>query len=302
MKAIDIVIKTYDALHNRKGISPFVFSPLRKCVRFVARTCLPRLLQKESCENHLYESDVIISFTSFPARINDVHLVVRCLKRQTISPAKIILWLSKEQFEGIQIPNNLLSLVDNIFQIRYVDGDIRSHKKYFYVLSEFPDSRVVLVDDDIYYPSDMLEGLIKESDLYPDEIICRYGSIMKYKDGLPLPYNDWWWEISNPSENQNFFFGTGGGVLLRKDLLYQDVLSKHLSQKLTPLADDIWINAMVNLAGTRKRKIKCGLLLPIRRQQIKLSTENCLNRKNDEQLLSIINHYSSYKLNPFKQQ
>ena len=67
------------------------------------------------------ENGVIISFTSFPARINDVWKVVESLKNQSILPAKIILWLSKEQFpDGSGIPASLKDREGDIFEIRIV--------------------------------------------------------------------------------------------------------------------------------------------------------------------------------------
>ena len=84
--------------------------------------------------------------------------VVECLKRQTIRPDKIILYLSKEQFSSIEeIPDNLISRQDDIFHIEMVDGDLRSHKKFFYSFTSYPDNLVLLVDDDIYYPLNMVE-------------------------------------------------------------------------------------------------------------------------------------------------
>ena len=40
-------------------------------------------------------------------------------------------------------------------------------------LKEFPDSLIVTVDDDWYYPRNMLEILIEEHHQYPDDIICH---------------------------------------------------------------------------------------------------------------------------------
>ena len=37
-------------------------------------------------------------------------------------------------------------------------------------------------------------------------------------------------------------------------MLHPDVLDIESAMKLTPLADDVWLNAMVNLAGTPKHK------------------------------------------------
>ena len=81
----------------------------------------------------LHNRRIIVSLTSFPARIGVVWMVVESLMHQTLKPHKIILWLSKEQFSTIEsLPKKLLAQRERGLEIRLVDGDIRSHKKYIY--------------------------------------------------------------------------------------------------------------------------------------------------------------------------
>lgn len=82
---------------------------------------------------------------------------------QTLQPREIILWLSKEQFPTTDsLPESLKSREDDVFKIRMVDGDIRSHKKYYYVVKEYTDDLIFLIDDDIYYPTDIIERSVRE--------------------------------------------------------------------------------------------------------------------------------------------
>ena len=127
---LDKYVYLYERLHNRAGINPFLFSPLRRIIRILANTFIPKYFKNSSLSLSEKQSDVIVSLTSFPARISNVHLVIQCLLRQTVLPRKVILWLSEEQFRGVVLPSTLTSLTNEIFNIRFVDGDIRSHKKY----------------------------------------------------------------------------------------------------------------------------------------------------------------------------
>ena len=80
----------------------------------------------------------IVSFTSFPARINNVWLVVESILRQTQKPDMIILWLSKKQFSSLDVlPKSLLNLQKRGLTIKLKDEDFRSHKKYYYFLKEY---------------------------------------------------------------------------------------------------------------------------------------------------------------------
>ncbi|MEO6851924.1 MAG: hypothetical protein ABI166_14880, partial [Mucilaginibacter sp.] len=93
---------------------------------------------------------------------------------QTVLPDKIILWLSSDQFSGVlSLPKKLLKLQKRGLEVRFCQGDLRSHKKYFYALQEFPEDFIVTIDDDIIYPTDMLEQLINLSNIYPSCICCH---------------------------------------------------------------------------------------------------------------------------------
>ena len=79
---------------------------------------------------------VVCSLTSFPARIDEIWISIETIFRQTYKADEIILWLSKDQFAGQELPLSILNCQEKGLTIRWVDGDLRSHKKYFYVLQE----------------------------------------------------------------------------------------------------------------------------------------------------------------------
>ena len=237
---------------------------------------------------------VIISLTSFPARIHRLWIVVECLLRQTYSIKRIILWLSENQFPKKScIPQSLTNLISDKFEIRLVSGDIRSHKKYYYAFNEFPSSLVMLVDDDIFYPSTMLDELYRDRNKYGGEgvVVGRWGNVIAHDErGGLLPYLKW-----RPVENENEdnqFFGSGGGTLLRAENLYEDCLNIELARKLAPLADDVWLNAMCRLKGLRIH-IKRQQILPVlNRNPCNLSKENNgENNMNDVQINAVQDYY-----------
>ena len=92
MNFLNLFSRLYARLHNYPGVPFWVLTPLRKIVRYGANRILPRYLEKAHTHRGTIENGVIISFTSFPARINDVWKVVESLKNQSILPEKIILW------------------------------------------------------------------------------------------------------------------------------------------------------------------------------------------------------------------
>lgn len=291
---LNLFISLYGLLRSYRGIPFFALTPLRRAVRYSAKLILPKYLNKSLRSEPEQHIDVIVSFTSFPARINDVWQVVECMLRQTFQPKKVILWLSRDQFPTTDsIPTSLTSRIGEIFEIRLVEGDLRSHKKYYYATKEYPHSKIVLIDDDLYYPTYMLEELYLEHMKHPQDLISRYAFVIHYDDnGHCLPYRKWR-EVYGACEGNDVFFGSGGGTLFTPDMMYKDLLDEQLSRRLTPIADDIWLNAMTRLGATHIRKIPSTMILPIigKGSKIKLSAQNVGQDKNNEQIKSIIDYY-----------
>ena len=302
MNKLNLFTKIYAKLHNYPYIPYWFLTPPRKLVRSMADKVLPSYLSKKYEGRRIKDVPVIVSLTSFPARINDVWQVVECMRRQTYKPSKMLLWLSKEQFPtSDSVPESLKSREDSFFEIRFVEGDIRSHKKYYYVLTEYPDSLVFLIDDDLYYSTDIIERSLVEHEKHPDSIICNYGFHITYvRDGKIQPYNAWK-RAYKYSYKDDLFFGSGGGTLLKLGMLYEDVRNVELARNLTPIADDIWLNAMARLAKIPMILLDNGNLLPIRiKDNIKLATENMRQCKNDEQINDVTLYYFSKSgVNPF---
>ena len=283
--------KFYSIFRNY-GMPMWVLTPFRRIIRSKVNKELPIYLSKPY-SNNSKNTEVVVSFTSFPARINNVWQVVECMLRQTLRPQKILLWLSKEQFPTIEsIPETLRKRVNNIFEIHLVDGDIRSHKKYLYASRIYPRTPLLLIDDDIYYPTDFLEKMYSE---YRRSgcVICHYGFIISYENNGNIASYSSWKELYSYCDSDDFFFGSGGGVLFRPECLYKDLTNIDLALSLTPLADDIWLNAMVRLAGLKTIKIKSGLLLPVDNggANVTLADHNLSQGGNDKQLQAINAYY-----------
>ena len=302
MNALNILTGLYARLHNYSGVPYWLLTPFRKCVRSIANKMLPEYLAKSHHTKSKRENGVIISFTSFPSRINDVWQVVSCMLRQTLQPRKIILWLSSDQFPTREsIPESLKRLEGDVFMIRMVDGDLRSHKKYYYVAKEHPDDYVFLIDDDIYYPSTIVEKTWRAHLAHPDSVICNYGYHMRYsEDGILVQYRQWQ-QCFDDSDADDLFFGSGGGTLIKPSVLLPLLTSIDLALKLTPLADDIWLNAIVRLKKVQIQLLQNGLILPIAiKDNVKLASDNLVQSKNDEQLKNVIDFFVELcRINPF---
>lgn len=287
MNLLNALTGLYGKLHNYPCVPFWVLTPFRKATRGLANAFLPYYLSKLHKKRQLNGKDVIISFTSFPARINDVWKVVESLKSQTVKPERIILWLSREQFPIVEsIPQSLRECEDELFEIRMVDDDIRSHKKYYYVIREYPDKTFVTCDDDVYYHPRMLESLIKSSRMFPGCICANVTSQMSFNEnGELLPYLQWKCDKKPYSSENNVQIGIGG-VLYPPHCLYDKVLNKDLFWKLAPMADDLWLSLMARLNNTPVVQTPHNLLpLPVEIDAPSLSSiNNGVENMNDQQI------------------
>lgn len=67
---------------------------------------------------------IIVSMTSYPARINTVHLAIRSLLAQKVLPDKIVLWLCKSDFPNREadLPQSLRDVLWHDVEVRWVDN------------------------------------------------------------------------------------------------------------------------------------------------------------------------------------
>ena len=137
---------------------------------------------------------LIVSFTSYPPRIDSVHRVVESLYQQTVQADAIILYLSLEEFPGAEddLPDHLRVLIGRKgFRIEWVEENLRSHKKYFYALQKYREDTVITVDDDTVYAETMIGDFVREQRRYPHAISARrVRMVLKCGQGLES-YRKW---------------------------------------------------------------------------------------------------------------
>ena len=132
---------------------------------------------------------VVLSLSSFPARIDQAYVAIKSLMRQSVKADRIVLWLAEDQFKDFALPGKFNRLIKRGLCVSYVE-DLRSHKKYYYALREQkPDELVITFDDDIIYEKDAVKKLIKKHNEYPECIVCNRGHEIEFDDNGLKPYN-----------------------------------------------------------------------------------------------------------------
>lgn len=240
----------------------------------------------------------IVSFTSFPARIDKVWMVVETILRQTYKPDRIILYLSKEQFPKPDlIPDSLIRQKRRGLEIVFCEGDLRSHKKYYYAIANYPKDNIITIDDDIFYRTDLIESFVKEHVKYPGVILANWAK--KIVPGTIL-YNEW--PDANSGDESVYMLPIGvGGVLYPPNCFYRDINSKEIFVKNCFKADDIWLSCMSILNNVSKRVCHYSfshLPVIIRNNVTLLET----NRHENQIQIDNLNQYYQKKIGviPFK--
>jgi hypothetical protein len=237
----------------------------------------------------------IVSLTSFPARIDDIWISIETILRQSFKPDMIILWLAEEQFPDKKLPLSLLDLQERGLTIRYCD-DIRSHKKYYYTIKEFPEDYVITLDDDLYYDKDVLKNVVEMHRKFPDMIATNRAHKMTFDEfGNVKPYRQWKHNDDSELKPSHRLLQTGGaGTLYFPGCLHSSAFDKELIKELCFHADDVWLKMMAYMNGHKvitNSKYNKDYVTVSSTQNEKLVTQNVFDGGNDRQLKNIINHF-----------
>ncbi|MFI3318933.1 MAG: hypothetical protein SNH88_07080 [Rikenellaceae bacterium] len=237
-------------------------------------------------------------------RINTLWIVIESLLRQSYRADKIVLTLSKEQFKDkTSLPKSLLRLQSRGLEIKLIDGDIRSYKKFFYSMQRYADDIIITVDDDIIYPRDILSALIATHRDNPNSIIAtRVRGIKNSDRGELLPYTQWR-DNHLDGESKNYIQIGVGGVLYPPYSLYKDLLRDDLFLKLAPFGDDLWLFTMARLNDRSVRRAYFNPhLLGLRiTKNVNLFHTNRDQNQNDVQIRSLREYYKSeLGIDPFE--
>ena len=192
----------------------------------------------------------IVSLTSFPARIHNLHNVIKTLLNQSVTPDKIVLYLAMDEFPGRVVPDALAKLQGDIFEIRFTDKNYRSFNKLVHALRDFPNANIITVDDDISYPTDLIAQLLDAHKKHPHDICAHRIRRICIKHGAVQSYHKWYRSEQRgifhkyiPRGYKNLMCGVGG-VLYPPHALHPDVLDADKFIQLCRHQDDVWFWAM----------------------------------------------------------
>ena len=323
--------KIWNAVRKIPYLRPWLRSVKRRVLRRLPKNAVLRLCRNKTDWKKLKQEferflsggekgvtttkrtpEIIVSLTSYPARVPRIHYTIFTLLRQTLKPDMVVLWLAAEQFPNGNdgLPRTLLDLLPHGLTIRYTH-DIKSYKKLVPALAAFPEEIIVTADDDLLYDRGMVERLYRSYHNDKDRIHAhRAHRITMNSDGKYGKYADWEMCVGNMTGSFRNFLTSGGGVLFPPHTLHEDVADERLFMELSPSADDIWFWAMAVAKGTKicvvDDNVPAAPNYPLTYEEIVgigaegLMAANVFGGRNDVQLARVMDRYPVVleRLNP----
>ena len=241
---------------------------------------------------------VVVSMTSIPSRIDKVWITIESLLRQSYKPDKILLWLGQDEFKSVKLPDKLTEQIKRGVEIRYCEN-LKSYKKFYYAVKEYPHDYIIVVDDDVIYTENMLAELVQTYQKNRGCVICHRSHCMTVKQGELRPYNKWVnyqirSDLNISPTYYNFFTGCAG-ILFPMFLMDRKVLEKDAFMRLAPNADDVWLNFCAWISGLKIKNTEgiLGNIISIESSAGKgLMQKNVSQRENDLQIKQVLAYFN----------
>ena len=142
------------------------------------------------------KSQVVVSMTTYPARIHEIGLTIYSILRGTVKPDTIVCNLAKPEFphQYNDLPNDIKTLVrTSKLYINWVDKNTKQFKKIIPTMKLYPDAAIISIDDDLIYPQNFVETL--------------YGDYKAYNGKYPITcghFIDKYYYKAKPSHHGSF--------------------------------------------------------------------------------------------------
>lgn len=249
------------------------------------------------CPDNTRDYNVIVSLTTYPERFNTIELCLKSLVMQNSKPNRIIVYLGSDSSEA-PIPNQMKQYEKYGVEFRYDNNDnLKSHKKYFYAMQEFPNDVIVTADDDVIYPRDWLQSLLLSYENNRNCISARRVHLMVLNgEGELKKYNYWIDQYRKELGPSHSLIATGNsGVLYPPNSIDKRAFNVDAIKSYCFDADDIWLKCMALLAGTKYVWVPNNVVdLPAASKDggSTLSQVNVYEQKNDLFLSKLMDIYN----------
>ena len=192
--------------------------------------------------------DLIVSMTSYPARIRHAWLSLESLFRQNDCDFRLVLVLADSQFPKRKVPRSIRRLAKKGLEILWVSHDGRSFDHLWPAYEKFAGASIISVDDDKFFSRELVGKLRAASAELPSTIISWRGWQMLTSKG-DLVFGEGWRRATQKTPSNQLFMPPGNGSLYPPGSLPRSAGDYDLRERICPNADDVWYWAMARLGG-----------------------------------------------------
>jgi hypothetical protein len=237
--------------------------------------------------------DHVVSLTSHPARFSTLDIAIDQLLNQHLIPKHIYLNIAQSDLD--KLPPAIKNLEDGgILKINSC-ADLGPGKKLIPTLKLEATLPIIVVDDDLFFETDLTLKLMVQHHLTPKNIIASRVHKITYESGGSIaPYSKWAknYSLSN-GPDVDFFATSGAGTLYKKEFFHDDVLDEETYKTLSLHTDDLWWFVQSKRVGvTIKRMPGYSKLDFITGTQENGLWNNGNQDRNDPNLKALMNKYS----------
>lgn len=199
--------------------------------------------------------DHVISLTSHPARFTTLQIALDQLLNQHLIPKKIYLNIAEKDMA--KLPAEIKSLESGgILKINSC-ADLGPGKKLIPTLKLEEQLPIIVVDDDLFFETDLTMKLMVQHHLSPKNIVAtRVHKISYQADGSIAPYSKWTknYSLSNGPDS-DLFPTSGAGTLYKKEFFHPDVMDEENYKALSLHTDDLWWYVQSKRAGVITKRM-----------------------------------------------
>ena len=258
----------------------------------------PSKAQSSSQNQPLQAPPVLVSLTSFPARLPYLHHTLYSLLTQDYKDFHIALFLSSSEVRPDELPLILKIFARlGLLSIHFVEENLRAYKKLFYALQAYPEHIIITIDDDQIYAPNTISLLLESYKKFPRAIhthLAYDGAYMA--DILELDSATYCAIIAQDSPHLALASVGVSGVLYPPRAFGQEFFNKQAIVSLAPYSDDLWFFVMSVLSDIPKVLVKGALEHPkessiAQDESPNLWEINCEQHRNYDQLRALLRAY-----------
>jgi protein O-GlcNAc transferase len=237
--------------------------------------------------------DHVISLTSHPARFATLHIALDQLLNQQLIPKKI--YLNIAQSDISKLPTRIKELESGgVLKINSC-SDLGPGKKLIPTLKLEENLPIIVVDDDLFFETDLTLKLMVQHHLSPKNVVAkRVHKIIYEANGSIASYSKWIknYSLSNGPAS-DLFPTSGAGTLYKKEFFHPDVMDEESYKALSLHTDDLWWFVHSKRAGVITKRMAGYSKLEFIDGTQENGLWNTGNKdRNDPNLKSLLSKYS----------